>query len=94
MGVWYQIQPDFADKTDTDVPSCESYNVTSTDEPNKYVIQTLFELYTKFEGDTPYQYESISNTNLTVLDENSPAKFFTTPTIGNLFLMFNKFICI
>lgn len=82
MGVWYQVQPDFNDKTDQDIPSCEFYNVSHGTETNKFVVSTLFELYTQFEGDVPLQYESISTSRLTRLDENSPAMMNITPTLG------------
>lgn len=82
MGVWYLVQPDFADKNAHDIPSCEYYNVTRGQEANKFVVNTLFELYTQFDGDVPLQYESISTSRLTSFNENAPAMMSITPTLG------------
>lgn len=46
----------------------------------------MIEIYTRFEGDVPLQYESISKGHLNVIDGNVPAVLQQRPTLGNAFL--------
>lgn len=78
------MQPDSGadEQNDQEMPSCEYYDIFYSDQPNKYIVNSLFELYARFEGNTPLQYESVSTNVLTVLNEYIPAKMHLMPIAG------------
>lgn len=84
MGVWYQVQleQDSNDENSKEIPSCEFYTLTSSDEPNQFVINTTFEIYPEFIDNEPLKIESISTKYLTAWDEADPTKMNFAPTSG------------
>lgn len=91
LGVWYQVQPDLDsnDDSEEDVASCEHYNLANSDQHNKFIVNTQFEIYPETTGPKPVKYESTSTNYLTTLDDENPATMSYTPTSG-MFWIFNS----
>lgn len=82
LGIWYQVQPDLdtAGQTEDDLPSCEFYHIGQSQNPNVYVVNTMFELYDEVEGDRPHQYDSVSTNYLMVFGDEPARMSFAPPT--------------
>lgn len=63
-----------------ETPSCEFYNITNSNRPNLYTVNEMIEIYARFEGNTPLQYESVSTGHLNVIDGYVPASMQLTQT--------------
>lgn len=63
-----------------ETPSCEFYNITNSDHMNLYTVNEMIEIYARFEGNTPLQYESVSTSYLNVIDGYVPASMQMTET--------------
>lgn len=86
LGVWYQVQPgaDPGDQNEPETPSCEFFNITYSNRPNLYTVNEMIEIYARFEGNTPLQYESISTSYLNAINGNVPANMQQKPTFGKI----------
>lgn len=76
-------------QSEQEYPSCEFYTVTQSNELDRFVVNTQFDLYTDFVNDKPVKYESYSKNYLDLLKE--PGKFnFNPPAIaGMIFFQFS-----
>lgn len=87
LGLWYQVQAD-DDQTEQqdqlEYPSCEFYNVTHSNSPNRFVVNTQFELYTDFVDGKPVKYETLSTNYLDVLDQAAKMNFNPPNLTGNI----------
>lgn len=87
LGIWYQVQAE-DDQTEQqdqhDYPSCEFYNVTHSSSPNRFVVNTQFELYTDLVDGKPAKYETLSTHYLDVLDQAAKMNFNPPNLTGNM----------
>lgn len=68
-----------------ETPSCEFYNITNSNRPNSYTVNEMIEIYARFEGNTPLQYESVSTSYLHVIDGHFPASMqMKQPNFGKI----------
>lgn len=73
-----QPDPDTTEQSEQqEYPSCEFYTISNSNNPNRFVVNTQFELYTEFIDDKPIKYQTISTNYLDVLNE--PAKMNLNP---------------
>lgn len=86
LGVWYQVQPgiDSDDQNEPETPSCEYYNITNSNRPNLYIVNEMIEIYARFEGNTPLQYESTSMSYLNAFNGYVPASMQMRPPFGKI----------
>lgn len=50
----------------------------------------MIEIYARFEGNTPLQYESISKSYLNAINGNVPASMQMIPTFGKISLILKE----
>lgn len=70
------------EQSEENMPSCESYNIMAGNQPQKFVVNTNFELYPPTTEPKPIKYETKSVHTLTVRDDEHSAMMRYAPTFG------------